>query len=215
MHHRQKKNKDSDWQPLQTKKGEAIADQDTYRTVHSIGDYKESFILIIQRTRLKGQQELVLENESSTEEITKEGYCYRAIATNKNDLSNSDIVHWYNQRAKDSENRLKELKRDFDGDTLPCSNFNANALYFVLSTLFYNLFALMRQLLQEELSHHRVMIIRWRLYAMAAKVVKTARQFFVEVQQKNYSLIEQVLTALRRFEPPPMKRVTFAQFSRF
>ncbi len=55
----------------------------------------------------------------------------------------------------------------------------------MLSTLPYNLFALMRQLLPEELSHHRVMTIRWRLYAMAAKVVKTARQFFVEVQQKK------------------------------
>jgi hypothetical protein len=77
--------------------------------VHCIRDYEESFTPIIQRTRLKGQQELVLENESSTEEITKEGYCYRAIATNKNDLSNSDIVHWYNQRAEDSENRLKEF----------------------------------------------------------------------------------------------------------
>ncbi len=85
---------------------------------------------------------------------------------------------------------MKIALKNFGGDTLPCSDFNANALYFVLSTLPYNLFALMRQLLPEELSHHRVMTIRWRLYAMAAKVVKTARQFFVKVQQKNYSLIE-------------------------
>ena len=67
----------------------------------------------------------------------------------------SSIVHWYNQRAEDSENRIKELKLDFGGDTLPCSDFKANALYFLISALSYSIFTLMRALLPEELSHHR------------------------------------------------------------
>ena len=196
--------KGSDWQPLLNKKGEAVTNQDTYRTVHCIGDYEKAFTLIIQRTRIKGQAELALGIDPSEEEITADGYLYRAIATNQNEWSNSEIIHWYNQRGEDSENRIKELKLDFGGDTLPCSDFNANALYFLLSTLSYNLFALMRQLLPEGLSHHRAMTIRWRLYAIAAKVVKTGRQFFVKLQTKNHLLLEQVLTALRRFEPPPI-----------
>ena len=196
--------KDSDWQPLTNKKGDAVASQETFRTVHCIGDYEKPFTLILQRTRIKGQVELALENDNSEEETTVDGYLYRAIATNQNEWSNSEIIHWYNQRGEDSENRIKELKLDFGGDTLPCSDFNANALYFLLSTLSYNLFALMRQLLPEELSHHRAMTLRWRLYAIAAKVVKTGRQFFVKLQNKNHLLLEQVLTALRRFEPPPI-----------
>jgi hypothetical protein len=196
--------KDSAWQPLVNKKGEAVANQDTYRTVNCIGDYEKAFTLIIQRTGIKGQAELDLANDHSEEEITADGYLYRAIATNQNERSNSEIIHWYNQRGEDSENRIKELKLDFGGDTLPCSDFNANALYFLLSTLSYNLFALMRQLLPEALSHHRVMTIRWRLYAIAAKVVKTGRQLFVKLQTKNHLLLEQVLTALRRFEPLPI-----------
>ena len=51
------------------------------------------------------------------------GYIYRAIATNRDHQSDSELVHWYNQRAEDSENRIKELKLDFGGDTLPCSDF--------------------------------------------------------------------------------------------
>ena len=172
--------------------------------MHCIGDYEKPFTLILQRTRIKGQVELALENDNSEEETTVDGYLYRAIATNQNEWSNSEIIHWYNQRGEDSENRIKELKLDFGGDTLPCSDFNANALYFLLSTLSYNLFALMRQLLPEELSRHRAMTLRWRLYAIAAKVVKTGRQFFVKLQNKNHLLLEQVLTALRRFEPPPI-----------
>lgn len=169
--------KQVDWKPFISKKGEQISGQDTCRTVHCIGDYERAFTLIIQRTRIKGQAELDLNSESMSEEIVSGSYIYRAIATNQDAWSDSQIIYWYNQRGEDSENRIKELKSDFGGDTLPCSDFNANAWYFSCSALAYNLFVLMRQLLPEELSQHRAMTIRWRIYAMAAKVVKTSRQF--------------------------------------
>lgn len=195
---------ESDWQPFVDKKGKAIEDQETYRTSNCIGDYEKPFTLIVQRKRIKGQVELDFEVDNSDEEISSQGYIYRAIATNQDDWDDSTIVHWYNQRAEDSENRIKELKLDFGGDTLPCSDFKANAFYFLLSALSYNLFALMRQLLPIELAHHRAITIRWRLYAMAAKVVKTGRKVIVKLQEKNKSLLEQVLLALKGLEPPPI-----------
>jgi hypothetical protein len=132
------------------------------------------------------------------------GYIYRAIATNRDNKNNSEIVHWYNQRAEDSENRIKELRLDFGGDTLPCSDFKANALYFLISALSFNIFALMRALLPEDLGHHRGMTIRWRLYAIAAKVVRTGRQLFVKLAHQHRLLLERVLLALKEFEPPPI-----------
>ncbi|MBL4671863.1 MAG: transposase [Arenicella sp.] len=59
-------------------------------------------------------------------------YC-RAIATNRAEPNNSEVVHWYNQRTEHSENRIKELKLDFGANQLPCSDFNANALYFAIN----------------------------------------------------------------------------------
>ena len=50
----------------------------------------------------------------------------------------------------------------------------------------------MRQLLLEELAHHGAKTIRWRVYAMAAKVVKTGRQIFVKLQSTNQQLLAQV-----------------------
>ena len=132
------------------------------------------------------------------------GYVYRAMATNRDQLSNNEMLHWYNQRAEDSENRIKELKVDFGGDTLPCSDFKANVLYFLITALSYNVFALMRALLPEELSRHRAFTIRWRLYAMAAKVVKTGRQLWVKLKVQHRALLEKVLLSLREFEPPPI-----------
>ena len=82
--------------------------------------------------------------------------------------------------------------------------FKANALYFRIAALSYNLFALMRQLLPEQLESHRATTIRWRLYGMAAKVVRTGCQLWVKLQDANRHLLDQVLAALWRFEPSPL-----------
>lgn len=182
--------KATDWQPMLDKKGQEMLNQQSLRIPHWIGNYDQSFNLVIQRTPIKGQAELDLENIANQQEIITKGYIYRAIATNKKQLSEREIIHWYNQRGEDSENRIKELKLDFGRDTLPCSDFNANALYFSISALSYNLFALMRQLLPEELSSHRVTTTRWRLYAMAAKVVKTGREYFVKHKSRSLHIIK-------------------------
>lgn len=195
---------ETDWQPFMDKEGDVVKNQHTYRMPHWISDYEQPFTLIIQRTKIEGQVELDLTDRDSSDEVITGGYVYRAIATNRDTLSDSDLIHWYNQRAEDSENRIKELKLDFGGDVLPCSDFKANAFYFLISALSFNLFALMRQLLPEELAHHRATTIRWRLYALAGKVVKTARQTFLKLKEKHFKLLDQVLEALRGFDPPDL-----------
>ncbi len=188
------------WQPLLDKNKQPIENQETYRTSHCIGSYKKAFTLIVQRTKIIGQVEIDLEDSTSTGEVTLGGYVYRAIATNRDSKTDSEIIHWYNQRAEDSENRIKELKLDFGGNCLPCSDFKANQLYFLICSMSYNLFALMRQLLPENLSNHRVTTIRWRIYAVAAKIVKTGRQLFVKLKSAHQKLLAQVLDELRRFK---------------
>jgi hypothetical protein len=39
---------------------------------------------------------------------------------------------------------------------------------------------------------------------MAAKLVRTARKVWLKLQQTNKNLLERVLEALRRFDPPPI-----------
>ena len=194
---------DEQWTPLIKRNGKASSRQDTYTMSHCIGDYEQAFALVIQRQPMR-QSPLDLGDDSDSETHCVQGYIYRAIATNCTNLTASQVIHWYNQRAEDSENRIKELKLDFGGDTLPCSDFEANALYFRIAALSYNLFALMRQLLPEDLASHRVTTIRWRLYGMAAKVVTTGRQVWVKLQENHRNMLAQVLLALRRFEPPPI-----------
>lgn len=62
----------------------------------------------------------------------------------------------------------------------------------------------MRELLPKALSRHRIVTIRWRLYGIAAKVVKTGCQLFVKLKVQHRALLEHVLLALKEFEPPPL-----------
>ncbi len=190
---------DKDWQPLIHKNGEASQSQSTCRTVHWISNHETPLTLVIQRKAIIGQFELDMDESGSTE-MTGQGYIYRSIVTNQEKWSDSQIIHWYNQRGEDSENRIKELKLDFGGDILPCSDFGANALYFMISALSFNLLALMRLFLPEDLAHHRAITIRWRLYAMAAKVVKTGRQVFIKMKEKHHGLFEAVLARIKMIE---------------
>ena len=194
--------RESDWQPLLNRNGKPSKGCSTYRTLHCIGDYDQAFTVVVQRTEIKGQ--LDLEDLQSDEQVSAQGFIYRAIATNRDTMTDSEVIHWYNQRADDSENRIKELKLDFGGGTLPCSDFAANGLYFSICALAYNLFALMRQLFPGGMERHRVSTIRHRLYAMAAKVVKTSRQVFVKVQSSHQALLNEILPMIRLFKPPPV-----------
>jgi hypothetical protein len=191
---------EKDWAPLIYKNGEASGYQSTCRTQHWVGDHSTPLTLVIQRKAIKGQSELDLATTTDSTEITHQGYLYRGIVTDQADWSDSEVIHWYNQRGEDSENRIKELKLDFGADVLPCSDFNANALYFAICGLSFNLLALMRLYLPEELCHHRAMTIRWRVYAIAAKVVKTGRRILIKMKAKHAAFLASILDRIRLIE---------------
>ena len=70
---------------------------------------------------------------------------YTLIATNRAG-NPAEIVWWYNQRGETSENRIKELKIGFGMERLPCGTFAANAVFFRIGVLAYNLFVLFKLL---------------------------------------------------------------------
>jgi hypothetical protein len=174
------------WQPLLGREGHEVEGESTCRVVHSMQNSQHAFTIIVQRKCLTGQQSFNLaEADESQVIVEREGYLYRAIATNRTAMSDSDIVHWYNQRAEHAENRIKELKHDFAADRMPCKDFAANALYFALCAIAYNLFVLMRSLLPVRWESCRCKTIRWRLYALAGKVVMHGRKVYACVAEHH------------------------------
>ena len=188
-------------QPIVKRDGTLSERESSCRMIHMMNDSRTPFTVVVQRKPLYGQQLLDLGGDS--ESALQGGYLYRAIATNRVDLTDSELIHWYNQRAEHSENRIKELKNDFAGQALPCSDFKANELYFALCGLADNLFALMRHLLPARWAQSRVITVRWRLYALAGKVVHHGRRWSIKLSEANRTLLEGILRHLRRFALAP------------
>jgi len=100
-------------------------------TIHSMNKTKEAFRLIVIRRTYQS-------NIFAQEEMNVK---YTVIATNKIE-SSEEVVTWYNQRGDRSENRIKELKIGFGMERMPCGQFEANAVFFRVGVLAYNIFRL-------------------------------------------------------------------------
>jgi len=188
---------EAQWEPVIRSDGKE-SKMCSHRTTHKISNYKQPFTLIIQRTPKSGQQQLDL-NENS-DEIQVNGYTYRAIATSMEQMSDSEIINWYGMRAEKSENKIKELMLDFGGAHMPCGQFQANALYFAICTLSYNLFVMLRNHLPAEFHKSRAKAVRLRFYAMAAKLIKHSRQYKLKLQKFNRNLLSQVIDKIKSYQ---------------
>lgn len=66
---------------------------------------------------------------------------------------------------------------------MPCGEFGANAMYFAMGVLAYNLAErLKRQALPEEYRTATVATLRWKLYRLAAKLVRHARLWVLQIK---------------------------------
>lgn len=166
--------KEEDWRPYQNG---YIAD-----TVHCMNKTDEAFRLVVIRRPYQGK--LFGEGETSEK--------YTAIASNR-EGSAEEVVQWYNQRGECSENRIKELKIGFGMERMPCGQFEANAVFFRIGILAYNvgrLFVL--RTLDVSWHRHQVQTLRWKLYGTAGKIVFHGRYVYLKVSRGLHKLFAQV-----------------------
>ena len=167
---------------------------------------------LIQRQAKTGQLEIDLEDATNeigaSDEYQNQHYIYRCIATNMDAKTDFEIIDWYNQRAECSENKIKELKCDFGAEDLPCSDHQANSLYFFICILAYNLFVLMRALAPNILHNYRAKRARWCIYHIAGKVVRSGRQLQFNIATAGYHVIERLLAIFQAVVPPSERMIT-------
>lgn len=144
-------------------------DRQIAETVHTMNRSREAFRLIVQRWP-KLQAEL----------FDPDPYCYHAIATNREEPAN-EVVALHNQRGQ-AENFIKELKEGFGMNWIPCGETYANAVFFRIGVIAYNLFQAMKLLsLPPWWRTSTIATARWRLYQTAAKVVHHAHQVLLKL----------------------------------
>jgi hypothetical protein len=108
-------------------------------------------------------------------------YCYHAGATNREEGA-SAVIWKHNQRGE-SENWHKELKIGFGMEQMPCGQFEANAMYFAIGVLAYNLAqVLKRRVLPAGYRTATVATLRWKVYRLAGKLVRHARGWMLQIK---------------------------------
>jgi len=124
---------------------------------------KEAFRLIVQRwPKLQGEL------------FDPEPYCYHAIATNREEPP-KEVVSLHNQRGQ-AENYIKELLKGFGMEWMPCGETYANAVFFRIGILAYNLFLAMKLLaLPPWYRTSTISTVRWKLYQVAGVSAKVKR----------------------------------------
>jgi hypothetical protein len=109
-------------------------------------------------------------------------YRYHAIASNRPNEDASVTMEWYSQRGDASENRIKDLKVGFGMEYMPCGSFQANAVFFAIGVLTYNLYLGFRSdALGSGWARSQVQTVRWRLFQTAGKIVRHGRQIFLQI----------------------------------
>jgi len=141
-------------------------------TVHIMARTDQAFRLIVKR-ELRRQPDLFAEDR----------YFYHAVASNwpSQQKSALQVLQWHNQRGQ-AENFLKELKGGLGLDRMPCGQFEANAVFFRIGVIAYNLFLGFKRLsCPKSWWHHTLATFRWKLIQIAGRIVHHAGQVILKL----------------------------------
>jgi DDE family transposase len=167
------------WQAYATADGVAT-DRQIAETVHTMNETKQAFRLIVLRW-LNPQPSL----------FEAERYCYHAVATNREE--SAAAVIWKHNGRGQSENWHKEVKSGIGMEQMPCGELEANAMYFAIGVLAYNLAQLLkRRVLPESYRTVTVATLRWKVYRLAGKLVRHARGLILQIkaEMEKWQLLE-------------------------
>lgn len=143
-------------------------------TVHSMQKTHKAFRLIIKRW-LKPQRDLF---ESGVHK-----YAYHGVASNwpVEEKSALEVLEWHNERGQ-AENFNKELKSGFGLERMPCGQSYANAVFFRIGVIAYNLFIGFKRLsCPESWAHHTIATFRWKMIQVAGRIVRHAGRVILKL----------------------------------
>jgi hypothetical protein len=107
---------------------------------------------------------------------------YFAVVTNDWGRDGAAILEWHRQKAGTVEKLHDVLKNELGAGVMPCGRFGANAAWFRLNALTFNLLSLLRRVaLPKELAKARPKRLRFRVLCLAGEIVQHARRLLIRV----------------------------------
>jgi len=112
-------------------------------------------------------------------------YKLHGIVTNR-DLAGDKLIWWSRERCGKGEEMHSIMKNDLAGGQFPSAQFGANAAWWQIMVLAFNLNSLMKSLgLPESWGSKRLKALRLGLINQAGRVVSHARQLLIRLSRQN------------------------------
>jgi len=111
-------------------------------------------------------------------------YHYYAVVTNRWEMEGEELLRWQRERCGSVEKVHDVVKNDLAGGVMPCGRFYANAAWWRLNCLCYNVISIMkRKALPKSFWPVRMKALRFHLIGVAGKVVSHARMTFLKITE--------------------------------
>ena len=111
-------------------------------------------------------------------------YHYYAVVTNRWEMDGEELLRWQRERCGSVEKVHDVLKNDLAGGVMPCGRYYANAAWWRLNCLCYNVISVMkRKALPKSFWPVRMKALRFHLIGVAGKVVTHARTVFLKIAE--------------------------------
>ena len=119
---------------------------------------------------------------------------YLAVVSNRSEVSAAELVRWHWQKAGTIEQLHDVTKNDLAARLAPSGLFGANAAWYRLNLLTYNvLTALKRHALPQRLLDARPKRLRYEVFALPAVLTEHARQLSAQVGAATLTVDEIIL----------------------
>jgi hypothetical protein len=132
-----------------------------------------------------------------TMQLKGKKYKVFGIVTNMH-WEGEELIHWYHQRCGKSEAAHAVMKDDLAGGKLPSADFGANAAWWWIMILAFNVNALMKRLvLGDSWQPKRMKAVRFSLINLPGRVVKRSRRLIIRLT-KNHPSLELLVEARKK-----------------
>ena len=126
------------------------------------------------------------------------GVSYHAVVTNRHELDAAELVRWHRQKAGTIEHVHRVMKDELGAGVLPSTRFGANAAWFRINALTFNvLTVLKRRALPERFRAARPKRLRYELFTLAGELAVHQSQVSVRVPVGDQRL-EEIIDARGR-----------------
>ena len=139
--------------------------------------------------------------------VLGQGQLYKvtAVITNR-DLPGQELIRWYRERCGKSEEVHRVLKDELAGGTLSSGSFGANAAWWAIAALAFNVHTAVKGLLLGgSWVTRRLKTIRFQLITVPGRVIERGRRLLLRIRQAHraFSLLLQGRQRLRALLDTP------------